>query len=427
MREDFLHYVWQYRAFAAEALLNGLFTVQNEPLEIVHVGLYSGLSGPDFFNAQLIIGGQKWAGNVEVHLKSSDWYAHAHERDPHYDTVILHVVWEHDIAVYRKDNTEIPVFELKQVVNPDALHNYQRLLEHKTWIYCENQLHQVPQIVVLQWQERLFFERLERKSTEIEQLLGLLNQDWEAVLFCLLAKNFGLNTNGEVFLKVATTIPFSVIRKESVDVNYLEALFFGFSDLLPEKTEDRYSSELRSWFHYLCIKYKLTPGGIPQPLFFRHRPDNFPTIRLAQLAMLYHTKRNLFSELIAAQLPTAIYSILEVGVSDYWRSHYTFRKPGPARSKTLTQSFCDLIIVNTIIPLQFAYYKLMHQNYPEHLPEMASMLKAEKNNITEGFAFFGIKATTAFHSQALLQLKGAYCDAKKCLNCAIGIELLSRN
>ena len=214
MKEDFLHYLWKFKKFDT---LN-LKTSNEEEITIVSVGQYLELAGPDFFNAQITIGNQKWAGNVEIHLKSSDLYIHNHEQDSGYENVILHVVWEHDTEVFRSNNSEIPVLELQKYVDSDTIDNYQSLMAPKSWIFCEKQIKEVNEFVFKNWQERMFFERLERKSKPIFDLLEQTNHDWEAVLFCLLAKNFGLNTNGEIFFKIAKSIPFSVIRKESFEV-----------------------------------------------------------------------------------------------------------------------------------------------------------------------------------------------------------------
>ena len=218
MKEDFLYYIWKFKKFGISNETPNLKTTNGENLVILKTGEYLQLAGPDFFNAKIIIEDQKWAGNVEIHVKSSDWYLHNHERDDNYDSVILHVVWEHDAAIFRKNNTEIPVFELKNYVSKSILENYQSLMNPKSWIFCEKQLTKIDGFVFKNWQERLFFERLERKSIPIEALLQETNNDWEAVLFCLLAKSFGLNTNGELFLKIAQNISFNIIRKESFEI-----------------------------------------------------------------------------------------------------------------------------------------------------------------------------------------------------------------
>jgi hypothetical protein len=420
MKEDFLHYLWKFKKFDT---LN-LKTSNQEEIIISNVGQYLELAGPDFFNAQITIGNQKWAGNVEIHLKSSDWYVHHHEKDSSYENVILHVVWEHDSEIYRSNNTEIPVLELKNYVGAEIVSNYQKLLSPKSWIFCEKQLKEVAQFTIINWQERLFFERLERKSKPIFELLEQTNNDWEAVLFYLLAKNFGLNTNGEIFLKIAQSIPFSVIRKECFEIENLEALLFGSAGLLDVEKEDNYFKDLKFRYFYLLHKYQMEKSVIEPVQFFKHRPDNFPTIRLSQLANLYHVQQNLFSRIVSLTTVAAIYEIFQVSVASYWQTHYQFDKESPKKKKGLSQSFIDLIIVNTIIPLQFAYAKSQGKEVTEDLINLLNEVESEKNSIVEKFNFFGLKAKSAFESQSLLQLKNEYCNKSRCLECAIGMELL---
>ena len=420
MKEDFLHYVWQYKKFD----FSNLTTVSEESLTITNCGNYLKQSGPDFFNAQIVLGNQKWAGNVEIHIKSSDWYLHHHEKDTNYDNVILHVVWEHDTPVFRKDNSEIPVLELKKYILKKDLKNYQELASPKSWIYCESQIATIDNFVLANWQERLFVERLERKYIPIEQLLQETENNWEAVLFCMLAKNFGLNTNGETFLKIAKSIPFSIIRKESTEVANLESLFFGTAGLFPLDAEDNYTKELKKRFDYISQKHKLKKIVIEPVQFFKHRPDNFPTIRLAQLAMLYHKQQNLFSKVIVANTVTALHQLFEITITNYWQNHYQFDKESPNKKKKFSKSFIDLLVINTIVPIQFAYAKSQGKEASESLMDLLREITAEKNIIIEKFSNFGIKAKNAFETQSLLQLKNEYCNHSKCLQCAVGIQLL---
>lgn len=423
MKEDFLHYLWKFKKFDN---LN-LKTVQGEVITILKSGDYLELAGPDFFNAYIEIGNQKWAGNVEIHLKSSDWYLHNHEKDPAYKNVILHVVWENDTAVFRENNTEIPVLVLKDCVSKEIIKNYSTLVAPKTWISCERQLKDIDGFVFKNWQERLFFERLERKSKFIYQLLEETNQDWEAVLFCLLAKNFGLNTNGNSFLQISKAIPFAIIRKESFEVENLEALLFGTSNLLNAEKEDVYYKDLKFRYFYLLHKYQIEKTYTEPLQFFKLRPDNFPTIRLSQLAALYHKHQNLFSKIIDLKSVDTVYSLLTVSASLYWQNHYKFDKESPKKSKTLSKSFIDLLILNTIVPLQFAYSNIMGESIAEDLIDFMNEVTSEKNAIIDKFNSFGIKSKTAFDSQALLELKNEYCERKACLKCAIGLELLKNN
>ncbi|WP_414000294.1 DUF2851 family protein [Flavobacterium sp. W1B] len=423
MREDFIHYLWKFKKFNT---LN-LKTSADEEVNIVNVGQYLELSGPDFFNAQIIIGNQKWAGNVEIHLKSSDWYVHHHESDVAYENVILHVVWENDTAVFRKDNTEIPILELKNYVDEEVLGNYNSLIAPKSWIFCEKQINKVDEFTMKNWQERLFFERLERKSKPIYELLESTNNDWEAVLFCLLARNFGLNTNGESFFKIAQSIPFSIIRKESFEVENLEALLLGTSGLLDEDKEDMYFKDLKSRYSYLLNKYQLEKNSYAPVQFFKHRPDNFPTIRLSQLANLYHIHQNLFSKLNDSITIEDICKIFQISSSKYWESHYQFDKESPKKVKKLSKAFIDLIVINTIVPVQFAYARSQGKEISEGLIDLLNEIAPEKNAIMDKFIFFGIKPKSSFETQSLLQLKNEYCNKSKCLECAVGIDLLKNN
>ena len=420
MKEEFLHYLWKFKKFDTTNLISS----NGEKITIEKSGNYLQLAGPDFFNAQITIGNQKWAGNVEIHIKSSDWYLHNHERDSNYDSVILHVVWEHDAEIHRINNTEIPVLILKNYVAKETLDNYNSLIAPKNWIYCEKHLSSVDKLVLLNWQERLFFERLERKSKPIEALLEHTNQDWESILFCLLAKNFGLNTNGDSFFKVATSIPFSIIRKESAVLQNFESLLFGKAGLLDVEKEDVYYKTLKSNYDYLLQKHQLENTPIIPLQFFKHRPDNFPTIRLSQFANLYFKQQQLFSRIIEASSIESMYQIFNVAVSEYWETHYQFDRVSPKKRKALSKAFIDLLIINTIVPLKFAYAKSLGQDNSEQLIELLIQVSPEQNAIINKFVSLKMKIENAFDTQSLLQLKNEYCNKVRCLHCNIGIELL---
>ena len=317
--------------------------------------------------------------------------------------------------------------ELKKYVDAATITNYQSLISPKSWIFCEKQLKEIDGFTINNWLERLFFERLERKSKPIFELLVQTKHDWEAVLFCLLAKNFGLNTNGEIFSKIAQSIPFSVIRKENFEVENLEALLLGSAGLLDSEKEDTYFKDLKFRYFYLLHKYQLEKGIVEPVQFFKHRPDNFPTIRLSQLANLYHGHQNLFSRISTATSAKGIYEIFEISASDYWQNHYQFDKESPKKKKKLSRSFVDLITINTIIPLQFAYAKSQAKEISEDLIQLLNEVAPEKNAIMDKFNSFGIKSKNAFESQSLLQLKNEYCNKSRCLECAIGMELLKRS
>ncbi len=421
MKEDFLHYVWSHKKFD---FLN-LKTVCNKDISIIDTGSHTQNSGADFFNAQLILDNLHWAGNVEIHLKSSDWYVHNHHLDKNYDNVILHVVWDYDVDIYRRDYSEIPVLQLRDYIDKDANNLYMDLHKKKNWIYCENQLPTVDKKIISNWKNELFKERLEQKVSVISALLAENKNNWEATLFCMFSKNFGLNSNGTTFLQIARSLPFTLIRKEAVELENIEALFFGRAGLLEVDFQENYPKNLKERWDYLRVKYRLEDTFIDRLEFFKHRPDNFPTIRLAQLAMLYHHHSYLFDKIIKTDSLEEIYTLFKVEVATYWKTHYVFEKESSHKHKRLSKDFIDLLIINTIVPLKFAYAH--YQNKPADIQLLVKLLKAikpEKNIIIDKYKTLGVEATTAFDTQSLLQLKKNYCDNKKCLDCAIGTLIL---
>lgn len=423
MQEDFLHYLWKYKKFDTSSLR----TVLGESIQLLHVGQHNFNSGPDFFNAQLKIDDQLWAGNVEIHIKASDWYVHHHEIDPAYDNVILHVVWEHDVDIFRKDNSVIPALVLKDLVSTSNLNSYHQLFSKtQKWINCEQDFASIDNFVLQNWLERLFFERLERKSNEIETLLTRSKNDWEAVLFKLLAKNFGLKVNGEAFFSLANSIDFGIIRKTQNKDQVLEALLFGQSGLLEANLEDSYYVLLQKDYQFLKQKFRLTQVSITPIQFFRLRPPNFPTIRLSQFAQVYVKNKNLFSKIIEAKTKQEFYDMLSVFTSQYWETHYTFQKTSKLLKKATTKNFIDLIIINTIIPIKFSYSKISGKIITEELIDLINELDPENNSIIKKFEELKSVSKSALQTQGLIQLKNEYCIFKKCMHCAIGNTILNR-
>ena len=422
MQEDFLHYIWKQRKFN----LAKLVTTNNESVLVKSTGMHNHFAGPDFFNSQVIIGNQLWAGNVEIHVKSSDWYVHNHEKDENYDNVILHVVWEHDTDIFRKDNSAIPTLELKNVIDATVLENYKKLFSNSSkWINCENDFPDIDDFLLKNWLERLYIERLEKKSEVIEVLLLKSSNNWEAVLFNLLAKNFGLNINGEAFLSMSQSIDFTIIRKLQSNQQHLEALFFGQIGLLDIEFEDPYFISLVKEYNFIKHKFSLSNEFVLTAQFFKLRPPNFPTIRLSQLADLYSKQHNLFSEIISSNSPEEIYSVFNVSVSDYWKTHYNFKTNSKKSKKALSKSFVNLLIINTIIPLKFAYAKSQGKEVTDEIFELMQQLPAEKNTIVSKFQELKVNTYSAYQSQAFIQLKKEYCDKNKCLFCAVGNALLN--
>ncbi|WP_290701054.1 DUF2851 family protein [Lacinutrix sp.] len=423
MQEDFLHYLWKHK----KIITTNLKTTKGNIITINKVGEHNHNAGPDFFNAQVSIGEQSWAGNLEIHIKSSDWYLHNHETDSNYDNVILHVVWEHDTEIFRKDNTEISTLELKHYVTQEALSNYQKLFSStQKWINCENDFVSIPEFTISNWLERLYFERLERKANDIATVLKQSTNNWEAVLFKMLSKNFGLKVNGEAFASVANSFDFSIIRKQQSKLSSLEALVFGQAGLLEDDCQKVYYLELEKEYQFLKQKFGLSSQNVTPLQFFRLRPPNFPTIRLSQLANMYHVHQNVFSKVIEAKNLDDFYKLFTVETSKFWETHYTFNKESKALKKKLTKSFIDLLLINTIIPLKFSYAKQLGKSIDEEIIQLLHQIASEKNSIVNTFNSLKKVSKSALESQALLQLKTEYCDKNKCLQCAIGNSVLNK-
>ncbi|MBW3517719.1 DUF2851 family protein [Flavobacterium sp. NKUCC04_CG] len=423
MKEAFLHYIWQYKLFS----FTDLKTEQGESLQIIRSGEYTQQSGPDFFNSLIVLGNQKWAGNIEIHTKSSDWYLHHHERDKNYDNVILHVVWEYDVPVMRSNQTEIPVLLLSKYVDCEILKRYRLLDQPKKWIYCEDFIGTMDVFKRNKWLETLFFERMQHKVNPIKQLLIQHNSDWESVFFCQIAQGFGLNINGATFLNMAKSLPIQLVNKERLSVSNLEALFFGKTNILRADFQEYYGKNLWDTWLFLSHKYQLDNLDALQVSYFKLHPDNFPSIRLSQLANLIHQHSSLFDAILQATTKADYYKILDISTSEYWRTHYIMDKISPSKNKRTTQTFIDLIIINTVIPLKYAYYQSKGMDYSDALLDLVSSLKPEKNSIIDYFSVLGVAVNSSFDTQSLLHLKKHYCDAKKCLSCGIGRAYLYKD
>ncbi len=422
MKEDFLHHLWKYKKINNTSLQ----TTTDETIQIVAVGEHNLNSGPDFFNAKIKIDNQLWAGNVEIHVKSSDWYAHHHEKDDTYKNVILHVVWEDDVEVFI-ENKPLPTLELQNKIPENILTNYQNLFAKKQhFINCEKDITSVRDIDFQIWLERLYFERMEEKSTPILDLLETTQNDWEAVLFKLLAKGFGLKINQEAFLSIAESIDFSIVRNVQSNSLRLEALLLGQAKLLEENIPNTYYQSLQDEYQFLKAKYQIDNQYTTPVQFFRLRPANFPTIRLVQLAQLYYTHQNVFAKIIATRKIADFYTLFNIATSEFWETHYTFTKTSKKQKKKITPSFVDLLLINTIIPLKFCYATYNGEDVNEQILEFISSISPEKNSIVSHFKEIKVASTSAKDTQALLQLYNNYCTQNNCLNCVVGNQLLNR-
>ena len=422
MKEDFLHYLWQYQKFDK----SGLVTVAGDPLSISSPGFYNTDAGPDFLEGYVRIGTIDWFGQIEIHLKSSDWYRHAHEVDPAYQNVILHVVWEHDREVLNVDGRPIPTLELQHITASVLRKSYKSLLENTGVIPCESHFAEVAAIKKLTMLERTLMQRLERKSLMVSELLTVNNQDLEETAYQLLMGNFGFKLNNEAFLKLAKAVPFRLLKKYSNNSIQIEALLFGMAGFL-EDTEDDYAQKLKKEFKFLSVKHGLTDKIMvaAEWKFMRTRPSNFPTVRLSQLAAFLGDRESIFSSLTGTDSPKLLEKYLRVEPSEYWKEHYHFGRKSGARQKGMGKSSSQNLIVNTAVPLLVAYATYLDDR--DHLEKAISLLEeipAEKNRITEIWQSLHMEMKTMADSQGGIELYNEFCRRKKCTACAVGVSIL---
>lgn len=419
--EDLLHYVWQYQLFNK----NQLTTEQSQTLKILKTGIRNPNSGPDFENSRVVIGTLEWAGKVEIHIKSSDWEKHNHEKDDAYESVILHVVWKNDKPIKRKDGTEIPTLTLENRVEKSLLAKYQSLKENQLTIPCENFFLTQNDITKVSMIEKALASRLERKSKEILELFDNTNRDFEDVAYRFLMRNFGFKLNAEPFLRLAQSLPLKVLSKHRHNLFQTEALLFGQAGFL-ENPIDEYGGKLKSEYQFLANKYNLTDKKLSRSdwRFLRTRPQNFPTVRIAQVAGIITQTSGFFSTFIENKDSKKIKASLQPVVSDYWLTHYDWAKI-TTKPNTLGEESIDNILINTVAPLLAAYYYLTDDyGYFERALELLETIKPERNFITKIWASLDLKCKSAFDSQALIEQYNEFCTHRKCLQCAVGVEVL---
>ena len=418
MKESILHYVWQYKLFPPT-----LTTTASERVEVIDVGRLNTDAGPDFFNAKLRIDDTLWAGNVEFHLRSSDWKRHNHGNDKAYNNVILHVVEKADDEVHRTNGENIPQLELK--VPENVQKNYEELLAGKTWIACEKSIPQVDNFKINVWKNTLLTERLEQKTDAISRLLEQTDNHWEEAFYISLARSFGFGVNSLPFELTAKSLPLGILAKHKDHLFQLEALLFGQAGLLENAETDDYLQELRKEYDFLQRKYGLTSIDGSQWKLLRLRPDNFPHVRLAQFAQFIHASTKLFSKILEKDNVDELRDLFQCEVSDYWQRHYLFGKESRVSKKHMGAASVDILLINTVIPFLFAYgRKKNDETLTEKVVRWLENIPAENNSIIKKWKELGITAHNAFDTQALLQLKKMYCDEKKCLRCRVGHQVL---
>lgn len=420
--EQLLHYVWKHKIFP----LKELKTTTGQQVEVIDTGLANTDAGPDFFNAKLKLDGVLWIGNIEIHERSSDWFKHGHHADAGYNSVILHIASEIDTEISRSNGERIPQIQL---ICPEAVRtNYKELLETDSYPPCYRIIPSLPPFTAHSWMTALQMERFEQKATLLNERLKRCQGNWEDAFFITLARNFGFGLNGDAFETWAHQLPFRAVDKHRNDLFQIEAIFFGQAGILEDSNGDGYYLRLKKEYTYLQHKFGLIPMDASLWRFLRLRPTNFPHIRIAQLACLYHRAYGLLSRIMETETLQGVRDILKGGTSEYWLTHYTFGGSSPSRPKTLSNTSLDLLIINTVVTFLYAYG--LHKGNRVLCARAGSFLeelKAENNYITRMWEQCGMKASNAADSQALIQLKKEYCDKKKCLYCRIGYEYLKRS
>lgn len=415
MTERLLQFIWQFQYFNKSELL----TSAGESLQIIFPGKYNTNQGPDFSEAKIKIGNTTWAGNIELHFKTSDWEKHNHHKDENYNNVILHAVWENDTS-----QNAIPILELKERVSKILLQRYEELMKSTGFIACENSIHYVRDITWKSWKERLLEERLIRKSKIVEDYLQQSNYHWEETFWWLLARSFGMKVNADAFEEMARSLPVNILAKHKNQIHQLEALLLGQMNLLNKDFEEDYPGMLKKEYDFYKKKYNLKSIS-SNAFFLRMRPGNFPTIRLAQLAMLVVESAHLFSKIKEAISLADVKKWFDITANDYWHYHYSFDEPSSFKKKRLGATMINNIIINTIAPIVFAYGNYHNEEkYKEKALQWLEEPAAENNSITKKFEQLNIENINAFDSQALIELKNEYCNKKKCLECSVGNSIL---
>ncbi|WEK18164.1 MAG: DUF2851 family protein [Candidatus Pedobacter colombiensis] len=422
--EHFLHFIWQFR------LLNSakLYCEDGEELQVLHPGILNKHAGPDFSGAKLVIDGLNWVGDVEIHLKSSDWLAHGHQHNPAYNSVVLHVVYQYDSPIYRTNGSLVPVLVLKNLFSDHLFANYSELIATVNPFPCQKHIADVDRIVVDAFLSRVMIERFEQKSEEVFKKLSQNRGDWEQTFYYFLARNFGFKVNAVPFELLADALPHHLFSKYKDNALQIAALIFGQAGFLEQPFIEVYPRQLQKEYAFLRKKHSLTHIESALWKFLRMRPQNFPTIRLAQFAALILKSNHLFSKILKAGSVAEMQVLFsELPVNEYWRTHYHFNKN---TGKVIVQpglQFVHNIIINTVCLFLFSYGKYTDQ--PELVDRAIDFLEripSESNAIVNQYVSAGVIADRAFTSQALLQLNKFYCSQKKCLNCAIGIKILKK-
>lgn len=420
LTEALLQYIWKFGMYQQQDLK----TVAGEPLQIISPGIHNLDAGPDFTAARIRWNGIEWAGNIELHLRSSDWLKHRHGKDPLYKDIILHVIYLEDVALPLPN---IPTLCLQHRIPNILLDRYSMLMETPVFVPCENMLTKIPRITWFAWLERLMIERWERKMTVFRTWWLQADYDWEAVCFRAVAQGLGFPVNQFAFEMLTGICPYEVLQKYQWKPMELSALIFGQAGLLRGEWSEEFPSELQALHAYLFHKHHLEPPmNAHSWKWLRMRPTAFPTYRMAVLVALFHQRPRMFSRILRFNGLQDCIDFLKVDLPGYWQDHYRFDKISPKTPKPGPQ-FMQTMILNAVLPLMYLYGKERGvAALQEKALHWADQIQGEDNKITRGWQSAGLKIDSGLSSQALIELKKQYCDHKRCLDCAIGIKLMGQ-
>lgn len=425
MTEAFLQYVWQHRLLQGE-----LTTTDGQLVTIERAGILNRDAGPDFSDARLKIGDTWWAGNVEIHIKASDWQQHHHESDRNYSSVVLHVVYEADIDIVTDNGNRLITLEIKDHISRDIWNQYEQLTQTSLTetIPCTSYLSEIPDFIVSNSLDRLTIERIQRKSDDVKHLIEESHGSWETCCYWMIARYFGGKTNGFTFELLAKATDQRLLARWKDQPQRIEAILMGQAGMLDGYFEDEYPRLLQQDYESLAKGAHLKPIDGYLWKFFRLRPHSFPTIRISQFANLISRSHNLFSNLLEESDAARLAEFFDVEASPYWTSHYQFDKESAPSSKHIGKAFVETLIINAWVPLLMEY-GIQHgqQRYKDQAVAILQQLPPEENNITRKWKAVGIQADNAAQSQALIQLYNEYCTPRRCLECQIGYRILVQN
>lgn len=411
MKEEFIYYLWENRLLHID-----LKTTDNEDITILSVGIRNHDSGADFVNARIKIGDALWAGQVEIHVRASDWFKHNHHNDANYDSVILHVVYENDT-----DSLKIPTLEIKDKFDISIFHKYNWFFGSRNWIPCGEFVGGVQSFTLISWLDRMLVEHLENECKDLDFKLKNNQYDWEQAFYQRLMRYFGLKVNNDSFEYLSRILPLNLLLRHRDNDIYIESMMFGCAGFLERDFEEDYPSLLKRDFMMLRSKFGLKVMPLSNWKFLRLRPPNFPTIRIAQLAKIITKNGNMFSKIRDADDIQEIKDLFDVELNSYWDNHFQFDKTSKVeRRKILGKTAVDLIIINAIVPMLF-YYGHTHslESYKEKAMSFLEQIEAEDNLIIRNFQNSGVILQNAFQTQAILYMYKYYCHRRRCLECRI--------